>query len=231
MSWEPQVGEKCEWQRDTDEWVVVNVLAVQNTEVCIDDGRLMQVVSRAALRPLAPAPEPPKRNTPEYLNTAYDRLDRAVQDVLKWSPDALRELVGAAMSMRDRARNALDTHATPPAPALEPLDMPSLLAWAQGWLEEHNLVNQVPMIGHLLGDLHDHFTVAPVLEPIRSAFPALDATAQIAKLEAEVERLRAALPTEEEILAMRYLKGYAHLCDTPEVETFRAYLARTEAQA
>ena len=181
MSWEPQVGEKCEWQ--PDEWVVVNVLAVQNTEVCIDDGRLMQVVSRAALRPLAPAPEPPKRNTPEYLNTAYDRLDRAVQDVLKWSPDALRELVGAAMSMRDRARNALDTHATPPAPALEPL--------------EEEAGREVAL----------------------------------AELRAEVERLRAALPTEEEILAMRYLKGYAHRCDTPEVETFRAYLARTEAQA
>lgn len=158
MSWEPQVGEKCEWQRDTDEWVVVNVLAVQNTEVCIDDGRLMQVVSRAALRPLAPAPEPPK--PPVDRKKLVEALDKAYL-------------------------------------VLPMASLPHSGAWAE--------------------------KVADALLPLFSGGDA--------ELRAEVERLRAALPTEEEILAMRYLKGYAHLCDTPEVETFRAYLARTEAQA
>lgn len=66
---------------------------------------------------------------------------------------------------------------------------------------------------------------------VREMVPLEEEAVALDELRAEVERLRAALPTEEEILAMRYLKGYAHLCDTPEVETFRAYLARTEAQA
>lgn len=187
------------------------------------------------LRPLAPAAPGPEtcgcEETPDTPpKSKLDRLEESYERVMALTGQLVvtKTSVQAAMqSFRDRARNLLeelDGHATPPAPALVPDEV------------RERAVECVAQWSSRVNTDLDHRTRYVTLGHCEKLIDALSSAGLLAggdeaKLRAEVERLRAALPTEEEILAMRYLKGYAHLCDTPEVETFRAYLARTEAQA